>query len=227
MKNFKFYILALSLIMVSCGGNRYITSAYPDLAPEHQAIAVLPFENVFTGRQSDKLNDEDLQIQLESEAYAFQLSLYHQIINQSRGSNGIQMKILDLKKTNKLLSEKYANYDEIMQATNEEICQALNVDAVVRVVVHKDQFFSTGEKLGIDLARDILSSNSIGIPLGVFGAGNKDNVQIYATIVDGPNEVAVWSLDEKCQITWSNDADQIVETINYKISRNFPYRKNM
>lgn len=228
MKTYNIYLLFACLWVISCSPKHYVTSSYQELAPSHQTVAILPFENIFTGRQSDKLSDEDLLDQLESEAYVFQRSLYHQVLRQSKnGDRGIQIRVLDLKKTNKILSDKFPTYTDIISATNEELSQALEVDAVVRVVVHKDQFFSAGERVGISVARDVLSANSIRLPLAVLGSTNDDNVQIFASIVDGPTETAVWSLEEKCHITWSTNANEIVESINNKISRKFPYRKGL
>lgn len=228
MKHLYFLPFTLLILLSSCGPKHYITSSYHDLAPRHKTIAIIPFDNIYVGRQANNQEAEQLAQQLESEAYVFQTSLYHQILRRSRGRDkDIQIKILDLSRTNTLLEERYPTYEDIIAAPASEIAEVLGVDAIVKVTVYKNQFFSTGEKFGIEVASQLLINSDVGVFLGLGRDANQDEVEIYASIIDGKKDLAIWSLDEKCRIEWDRDADDIVTNINNKISRKFPYRKDL
>jgi hypothetical protein len=180
------------------------------------------------GRQADVKNPDKLAQQLEDEAYIFQTSLYHQILRRSRNKEkDIQIKVLDLQKTNQLLESQYPTYEDIVAAPANEIAKLLGVDAIVRVTVYKNQFFSTGERVGIEIASQVLINTGVGAILGLGRDLNQDEVEVFASIIDGSKETAIWSLDERCRIEWSRNADDIVGDINNKISRKFPYRKDL
>ena len=228
MKNIYFLPFALLILLSSCGPKHYITSSYHDLAPRHKEIAIIPFDNVYMGRQADVKNPDKLAQQLEDEAYIFQTSLYHQILRRSRNKEkDIQIKVLDLQKTNQLLESQYPTYEDIVAAPANEIAKLLGVDAIVRVTVYKNQFFSTGERVGIEIASQVLINTGVGAILGLGRDLNQDEVEVFASIIDGSKETAIWSLDERCRIEWSRNADDIVGDINNKISRKFPYRKDL
>lgn len=218
------YVLLFSfLIMYSCNSKKYLTSSYETLSPMHQTIAVLPYYNIYTGRIPSDLSEEEFLHLREVESVLFQRSLYFEILEDSGIDNGdINITLQDYTKTNKLLSEAGISIADSWTLSASEIAQIIGVDALVRVDLHKNFILSQTESLMVDVAINVIGMNKI--PVELWHADKSSDVKIFARIIDYRNDVAVWAYKEKCPTNWRRNTDKVVDSINNKIARKFPYR---
>ncbi len=227
MKNL--YLLLLALITVSaCSPKKFITHDYHSYANQHRKIAVLPYENYYSGRIPDNLSDEDiLQLQIE-EAILFQRSLYFQLLEESRINrkrSNIQISIQNIDRTNKILAENGIEIDQSWEKSPEELSKILGVDAVVKVDLHKDFWLSNTESAVVDIATTL---SGVFIP-GVNERRLKRTSEIYvnANLIDGSEGVSLWAWNRKIDTDWQCETDEAVSRVNHQISKRFPYRKEM
>ncbi len=221
------YFVGLVLILSSCGNTRYLTSSYDRLAPDHSVIAVLPYDNIYTGKVPEDLNQEEFEQMIAADAEYFQASLYSQLLHESGLRNGdIYIDVQDTRKTNKTLKEEGIYIHELHEVNSEDLASILGVDAVVRITLRKNFLLSDEESFFVDVAgqvyRDVIKG-----PLGwkTWGTSRTSDIDIHATIMDGTEGIAVWSLHKQASTNWDLSTDQVIESINHHISHKFPYRR--
>ncbi len=218
----------LGLFFASCSPKRFVTHDYYRYAKSHKTIAVLPFENYYTGRLPKGMTMEDVEGLQEAEAVLFQRSLYFQLLEESRMSRkkGIRISIQNIERTNTLLEEAGITLKDSWNMSPSKLAAALNVDAVVKVDLHKDFWLTDGESLAIDVATEV-----IGLAFPRLTGSNRltrtSEMYINANLIDGQEGVSLWSWNRKIDTDWNCETDEAIARVNHQISRRFPYRDNM
>jgi hypothetical protein len=203
-----------------------MTSSYDRLARGHKIIAILPYENIYTGRLPKDMSEESFQKLLEGDAYFFQQSLYGQLLEESGTSKGrVNIDIQDIKTTNRLLKAEGYSFDDLPDVEVTRLSKILNVDAIVRVTLRKKFLLTDEESVVVDIAgtiyRDIIRG-----PLGwkTWDMSKTGEIFINASIIDGRENLAVWNLSRDVDTDWKRPMDDVVRDINNFISKKFPYR---
>ena len=226
MRNFTILTILLS-VFVSCSPNRHLTADYDKFARKHSLIAVLPYDIQMRGRKVAEMEPEEVDRLREVEAKLFQQSLYSEVLERSgRGKRDIKISVQDINKTNRLLKSAGISLLDIAEYSPKELGEALGVDAIISTRLIKEMFLSREEALLVDVATTtILNRTPIDVP--IFNRSKltrSSEVDIYCTIVDTDAESAIWSFNTECDLQWEHDPDDVIESINVRISRNFPYK---
>ena len=221
IKNFVFIIVIL-FSLTSCA-RRYSNTIYNENVIDNKTLAVLPYQVTTVGRIPDNLTDEMLLEIEEGESQAFQSSLYHQMLDRlaRKKYRHLNIKIQAFDETNRKLSDAGFGIRETWDVPAAELAKILEVDAVVRSSVHKNQYLTNLESYGIFLAQQILftlSSRAFW-----FGPSNKtSDVRISTSIIDIADGNALWSASRLCPTNWSRNTYDVIEEINFSITRRLP-----
>lgn len=231
MKQFILLIL-ISITIASCSRNRYLTADYDSLASQHSVIAVLPYDIQITGRKVAEMTEDEILKYREREAKQFQQSLYSEVLRRTgRRDNDINISVQDINKTNRLLVGAGIPLTDIAEYSPKELGQILDVDAIISTRLIKEKFLSREEAVLVDVAadvaKDILKDRT---PASLKYYSNSklsrsSEIDIYCTIVDTKAESAVWIYSTDIDIQWNMEEDEVIEQVNTRISRKFPYRK--
>lgn len=216
----------LFLLLSSCGSTKYLTSSYERLAPGHNIIAILPYENIYTGRLPKDMSEESFQELLEEDAYFFQQSLYGQLLEESGTRKGqVNIDIQDIKTTNRLLKAEGITFEDLPDMAVTRLSDILGVDALVHVTLRKKFLLTDEESVVVDIAGTIYREIIRG-PLGwkTWDMSKTGEIFINASIIDGREDLAVWNLARDVDTDWKRPMDDVVRDINHFISKKFPYR---
>jgi hypothetical protein len=221
--------IILSVCVLLCAGcaNYYKSPDFNQKVREHEVIAVLPFEMIFTGRQPGNLSAEDLRQIRIAESQAFQISLYHEILRSTRrGKKAIYVDIQDYKKTTALLRENDISIEDSWEKNPVELANVLGVDAVVRARVSKERLMSDLSSYGIDVATQILEDLALAEvqPFIPPNAGIAKRIDAGYNLVNAKDGSVLWSTMLEADVDWRWPSNEIIDNLNRRASNRFPYR---
>ena len=221
MKNLSF-LLVLLISLTSCA-KRYSNTEYNEHVIRNKTIAVLPYQVITTGRIPENVTEEMLLEIEAAESRAFQASLHHQILNRlnRRRYRSLNIGIQSYDETNRLLRNADIDIQQSWDISSKELADLLGVDAVVRSTVHKNKYLTDLESYGIYLAHSILI-NFTNRYYWFLSNNKTSDVRISTTIIDASNGKAIWAASRKCPTDWNNNTYDVIERINYRISKRLP-----
>ncbi len=226
IKNITFFLALFALS--SCRPSYFTAPDFQSKTAEHKTVAVLPFEMVFTGKLPKKMDEASKMQQEEIESQAFQLSLQNQLLRKAnRKRKHIPIEFQSAMKTNSILKENGISIRESWTADPQKLATILGVDAVVRARVEKTRFMSDLASFGIDLGTQILFD--LGAPNGIVIPGNvnkTNDIKAEAVVINKTDGGILWKDYYKRESDWNTKSNDVVEHLNRKFSRKFPYRKN-
>ncbi len=211
------------LLFTSC--KRYYTVAdFEEKTIDHQTIAVLPFEMVYTGVPPKELTEEDIQ-QIEiSESKAFQASFFNAILASTRqGRNQLRVDFQHFSKTLNLLKENGIDIRDSWEKDPGELATILGVDAVVKAQIEKRRYMSDLASYGIEAGTEIIGVITNNRLLPIINNRNK-TVRTNYTLVNQEDGNVLWSIDYDFDADWRLTSEDLIESINAKSARRFPYR---
>ena len=219
--------LLLVVSLTACTAVDYTSPRFPEVALDHQSVAVLPVEMMFTGKAPKRLTAEDIMLIEEGESLAFQSSLYDYLLNRSslHRRRPIWISIQPIEMTNRLLSEEGLAIRDTWMLPAEELAELLGVDAVVRTRVRKTRYLSDlasfGIAVGIHVALEALDDDHFW--LLPWGPRTYD---IYAegALVAADHGTLLWKVAVNRETDWSQPANDVVRGITRKLAKKFPYR---
>lgn len=221
MKN-SLFLLALGLLATVACRPFYTIKNFDERTAGHKIIAVLPFENTMTGRLPKDMTDS-LKSRLEiAESEAFQQSLVNQILLRgNRSGRHLRVAVQEPTKTRKLLKDNGLGIRESWEKDPQELAKMLGVDAVVRCKVRKQRFLSGLESVGIEVGAQILTTILFGTSSGAFAPTNE--VEMWLSVVDAADGAVLFSFNQESQVNWQNQAQDVIDQINRRAARRFPY----
>ena len=223
MKTRIILFLSLLFLMTSCK-QYYTTSNFEDLTSNHKTVAILPFEILTTGHVPRDLTPEIIEQIEENESKAFQVSFFNRLLRSTRrGKKPLRITLQHYSKTIEMLATNEIDIRASWDKDPEKLAKLLGVDAVVRGRIEKHQYFSDGLSAGIEIGSVILDVLTRGNGVGVGGINNK-NVKTDYALVNAEDGTVLWSINYQHQADWSQQPDQMVDNINQRSSRHFPYR---
>ena len=188
------------------------TYSAPNLKAEitrHKIVAILPFDVAITYKRPPKNYDSSSNKNEEINiAKNLQQSMYTYLL---RKADKYTVSFQDVDRTNALLKSKgvYSRVDEL---THDSICRILGVDAVIKC---RYSYQKTASEAGA-----IATSVLFGSMGGKTGSGSL-TMQVY-NAADGN---LLWRFYKAMDDKVMSSADQLMERMMRKVSRNFPYEK--
>ncbi len=226
-KLYKPFIIIFSTILLFSCTPFFISNDFEIQTADHKVIAILPFEMNYTGRIPKDLTKEDLQKIEEVESEAFMMSYSNEILRSTKsGKKPIRVKVQNYKNTLQLLEENNISTVESWNLKTEKLAEILHVDAVLRGYIEKKQLMPELESLGIEIGINILNiitKNSL-IPWIPFDISTSKIVKTNYEILNGQDGSTLWSIAYEVEADWRRPADEIIEEVNRKSTRKFPYR---
>jgi len=215
-------VLFVLITLTSCG-RRYGNTTYQEHPIDNKTIAVLPYKVITTGRIPAEITDEMLEEIEDAESEAFQASLYHQMLDRlsRRKYDHIHVRLQDYNETNQKLEQAEIDLRTSQEMSATELATILGVDAIVRSRVHKNKYLTDFESYGIHVATQIISIFSRRA-LWFYADTRTQDVRISSSIIDGSDATTLWSVSRRCPGYWHKDTYEVIEEINFNISRRLP-----
>ena len=205
----------------------FISNNFEIQTVNHKEVAILPFEMIYTGLIPDEISEEDLILIEEAESIAFMTSYYNEVLRSTRsGKKPIRVNIQHYKNTLQLLDENGINTYDSWNMKAEDLSEILHVDAILRGYIEKNQLIPELESFGIDVGihiLNILTDNALW-PWIPFDLSKSKEVNTNYSLIDGENGTTLWSIAYKIEADWKSPANEIIDDVNRRSSRKFPYR---
>lgn len=177
--------------------------------PTHKTVAILPFNATISYRRLPKNFDEAAnKADQNTMAANLQQGMYTYLL---RKASEYSVAFQDIERTNALLKQK-GLYDKLNEITQDSVCKALGVDAVVKCAYSYER---TGSEGGA-----IVKSVLLGPGFGKTGSGSL-TMQIY-NAKDGE---LLWRFYKEMNEDVMSSANAVMERMMRKVARNFPYAR--
>lgn len=219
--------LFVLLALQACNSKKFLTNDYDEYANQHAVVAVLPYDITIIGKDAKSLSEEKLDAMIVSESSIFQENLYVEILRRTgRDKKDIRVSVQDIRKTNRLLREAHISALNIKEYSASELGQILKVDAVVTTRLIKEGFLDRTTAMFLDVVADELLDRIDNKPIlhNRSKLTRASKVDVYASIVDVTIDRPIWVYATECDLSWRKDPSEVVESINKRISKKFPYR---
>ena len=160
-----FLCLLFTLVIISCGSNKYATDDFKKTTANHEVVALLPIQLTYSGQLPKNMNMDSLNV---NESGKIQEQLYFELLrnNHPRKKNSRLITYQSLQTTNATLQEKGLNIKDLYKRDPKDIAAALDVDAVLFTKVERriligdktTNAVNTGER-AIDMVLGIAGAN--------------------------------------------------------------------
>ncbi|MGI9544374.1 MAG: hypothetical protein ACR2MX_14030 [Cyclobacteriaceae bacterium] len=219
----------ITLVMVSaCGKPYYLSSTFQDKTKDHEVIAILPVEMIFLGVMPEGLSENDILAIEEAESQAFQISLSNEILRSVKGGKRpLSIDFQPYSTTNQILQENGISIREIWRQSPESLASLLQVDAVVKGRIEKYRYMSDLASYGIYVATDVIAILSQGAlsPYVPLGLGKTNDILASCALHSGDDGLVLWSMSQERSADWGRPAPVVIDDINRRLARHFPYRE--
>ncbi len=205
----------------------YVSNNFNVTTLDHQTVAVLPFEMVYTGQRPEELTHDDINEIAIAESQAFQISYYNEILRSTKsGRKPIRVDLQDYRKTMNLLNENNIDVISSWDEQSEELAEILGVDALVRARVEKKRLMTDLESYGIEVAVHILDAISPHTvwPWLPHDLTKAKEIKTSYSLVDHENGQLLWSISIDIDADWRLKSNEIIDDINRRSAKKFPYR---
>src|SRR5690606_31004735 len=205
--------LAFALTGYSQTREIYVNPNFSSLAKDHKVLAILPFKAIVKLRpkQMKSITPEQLEQLQKDEGMAVQSALQSYFLKRKE-QHGLRISFQDIGTTNALLAKKGINQSNIDTYTPQELCEILEVDALVTGLLSTDKPMSDG------------ASAALGLLVGFYGSTNSGKCTI--NINDGTSGELLWKYEKTLSRSLGSDTNTVINTMMRKASRKFPYIKN-
>ncbi|MFN0212664.1 MAG: hypothetical protein ACKVT2_00290 [Saprospiraceae bacterium] len=219
-------LLFLLVFTTNCTRKYFKASDIDEKTAPHKMVAILPFEVEMQGRMPKNWDEQKKKEVLESESEMFQRSLINRILrssNNRRGNFKVSFQAID--KTRAVLIENGYNHESMKNKDPQELAKLLGVDAVFKVKLRKHRYLSDAASFGISKGIEILQSTG-NLPGIIPGQATRTNdINIDGSLINAENGEVLYSFSDRCGAHWNRPPEYIVEQVNRRIARRFPYRK--
>ena len=188
----------------------YSSPKFKTEIPTHKTVAILPFTATISYRRTPKNFDEAAnKAEQNTMATNLQQGMYTYLL---RKTEEYTVSFQDVEKTNALLKQK-GLYDRLNEVPQDSICKALGVDAVVKCSFAYEK---TGSEGGA-IVKGVLFGSSF----AKTGSGSL-TMQVY----NGKDGDLLWRFYKEMNEDITSSANEVMERMMRKVSRNFPYAKS-
>lgn len=202
----------------------YTASDFEEKTEDHQTIAILPLQMEFSGVQPENLTPEIIKAIEENESLLFQASFFNKILESTRrGKKELRVDVQHYSKTLNLLEKNDVTIRDSWFEDPSKLAEILGVDAVVKGKIRKTRYMSDMESYGIEVGTQVLDIITESTIFSGLGTRNKDVKTNYA-LIEKDNGAVLWSIDYTQQADWSTSSEDLIDMINHRSARRFPYR---
>jgi hypothetical protein len=217
------FLAAITISLWSCKAY-YVAADFDARTAGHQTFAVLPFEMVFTGTRPEKLTEADMEVLAEAESKAFMISFYNEVLASTRhGRKPLRISLQHYDKTLSILEEHQIDIRSSWKEDPGRLAQLLGVDAVVKGRIQKHRIMSDLASYGIDIGVHILAAITDAAWFWLPEMTRSKEIDTNYSLLDREGTV-LWSIAYDIDADWRRPADEIIDDINRRSVRKFPYR---
>ena len=220
------YSFIFSIFLLSCTPF-FISHDFEIKTAYHQNIAILPFEMQYTGSIPDELDELAISEIEEAESKAFMISYYNEVLRSTRGGKKpIRVNIQHYKDTFQALAENDISIAESWDMKTQDLASLLQVDAVLRGYIEKNQLITDLESFGIEFGLHILNAITENVlwPWIPHNLTKSKEIKANYSLLDGQDGYTLWSIAYEIEADWRSPAKQIIDDVNRRSSKKFPYR---
>lgn len=190
-------------------GKVYTPKNVEQLVRNHNSFAIIPFTINYQQRSNKqyKLSEEEVESLSEKLAYETQTSMFSFTMKKA-GKGNLLIQPQDIDITNALLLKKNISPDQLILYTPAEICEILNVDAVLGGTITIKETMSQGAAAVTEMILDYEPNTANGVG------------QIKLTDEKGN---LLFNYGKKVVVGLGEDSTEIIEALMRKSANRFPY----
>ncbi len=154
-------------------------------------------------------------------------SYYNEVSRSTRsGKKPIRVNIQHYKNTLQFLDDNGINTFDSWNMKAEDLSEILQVDAVLRGYIEKNQLIPDLESFVIDVGIHILNilTNNALWPWLPYDLSKSKEVNTNYALIDGRDGSTLWSIAYEVEADWRRPANEIIDDVNRRSSKKFPYR---
>lgn len=185
----------------------YKSEDFKEAIESHKTVAILPFKANITYKKKPKdFDPETIKADEAKLSTTMQQGMYSYLLNKG-GKYSVTFQEVD--RTNILL-KKAGLYDKLEETLPDSLAKVLGVDAVIKCVYDHE---IVGGSEGGQIAKAILFG----------GASRTGSGGLTMQIYDGKKGNLLWRFYKEMNENITSNANQIMDRMMRKVSRNFPY----
>jgi len=208
MKFIKYYLIVISLVLLSACAQVFYSPDAQKLASKHRTVAIMP-PQVSYNRISKKISEADLQTQIQTESSNLQTEIYNWMLRRQSKAQ-IRQDFQALSTTNaKLKALKYP--DSALTAA--QICAALKVDALIYTNFKLSKPISDGAALALILFTNYSTPTN--------------TVNMNLNITDGTNDKVIFNYNHTYSAGVGSTVNSVVNGLMRNASKKMPYFKRL
>ncbi|MDX2247893.1 MAG: hypothetical protein SF052_14000 [Bacteroidia bacterium] len=188
----------LPLLFTSCATVNYSADTLMDETSLHREIAIVPVEVNYKTPAMMSFVEGSYPNREVQESRFYQEALYNSLLHKSR--KNVKVEIQPIERTNAILRECKTSLYDSWAMNPAELAKILKVDAVVKVQVEEHLYL---------------------LPVGLAKAAG---VRVSCSLFDGDSGDLLWKLGLDQNASGSYDSEEIINNLNRRIVRKFPYR---
>ena len=190
------YIIIFTLLLVACTPF-FISHEFEIETAYHKNIAILPFDMNYTGIIPEELDDITLAEIEIAESKAFSTSYYNEVLRSTKGGKKpIRVNIQHYQDTFRILSDNDVSIHDSWEMTGQNLASLLQVDAVLRGHITKNQLITDLESFGIEFGLHILNAiteNALW-PWIPYNLSKSKEINANYTLITGDDGTTLWSI---------------------------------
>ncbi|XLS30400.1 hypothetical protein ACJD0Z_06135 [Flavobacteriaceae bacterium M23B6Z8] len=189
----------------------YESVHFEKLSKEHEVIAIIPFiATLELDTEEYNVSDQELDELEKQEGLAVQDALESYFL-QRKSRKKFSVEFQDVQNTNAILAKNNITLDNIDIYTTQELCEILEVDALV----------SGNLTLSALISKGVPEVDFISIILGKSDFG-----RIAVKISDGESGKLLWKYEKTINRKSGKNTKSIIESMMKTAARKFPYDKD-
>ncbi|MGB5205216.1 hypothetical protein [Eudoraea sp.] len=208
MKKLLFISLFACGTLINAQKNVYESSKFDDLSKDHHVLAIIPFfthlslEENITKEESKKLE--------KKEGYAVQDAL-ETYFGLGKKKKKFTVDFQNIKNTNAILAQNNITYHNIDTYTIKELCEILEVDAIISGNLDINILISKGIPVEFSFMDYILGDANYG--------------RIGIKISDGKTGKLLWKYENEINKKSGRNTADLIDKMMKRLVRKFPYDK--
>ncbi len=206
MKKIVSFLVPLAVLLLFSCGRVYMSPEARSIAASHRLIAVVPPQVTLPANR--KVEASALKEQQRTESLSFQREIHDWVLRRKMQGK-IFVDVKDVETVNALLTQ--AGYFESRTLTPRELCELLEVDAVITSNFRMSKPMSEGAAV------------AVGLLTGIWGATNE--VSVSMDLHDKGTGRMIWNFSHTLSGSTFSSPRQMVDELMRLASRNLPYRQ--
>ena len=205
-KTLNIIMITTFLLITGCAATVYLAPEGKSIASQHNIVAILPPSVIL--KSTKNMSAESVKQQQNEESKVFQQEIYTYLLKRKTKGQMV-INILDVEETNVIINRNDA---DLSNMTTSEICEILEVDAVLSSQFSLSKPMSTGAAIALTLVTGF--------------AGSTNEVQVSLSLKDCSTKSLIWKYDHKWQGGMLTSSSTLVQQLMKNASEKMPYFKS-